>query len=65
MTFAPRCPICRTPIEWEGNPHRPFCSDRCRLLDLGAWASERYRVPGERVVPEAEDDRGEDESGAA
>jgi len=34
-------------VPWEGNEHRPFCSDRCRLLDLGEWASERYRIPGE------------------
>jgi endogenous inhibitor of DNA gyrase (YacG/DUF329 family) len=39
------CPKCRKPIVWEGNAHRPFCSERCRLLDLGAWADESYRVP--------------------
>jgi len=32
---------------WEANPFRPFCSERCRLIDLGAWVTERYRVPGE------------------
>jgi endogenous inhibitor of DNA gyrase (YacG/DUF329 family) len=47
VTFTPRCPICREPVVWEGNASRPFCSERCRLLDLGAWVSERYRVPGE------------------
>jgi len=56
MDFAPRCPICRRPVEWEGNPHRPFCSERCQLLDLGAWATERYRVPGAALDPDAEDD---------
>lgn len=39
------CPICRTLVTWEGNPSRPFCSERCRLLDLGAWAEESYRLP--------------------
>jgi hypothetical protein len=40
-----RCPSCRTLVLWEGNPLRPFCSERCRTLDLGAWLSERYRIP--------------------
>jgi hypothetical protein len=34
---------------WENNPHRPFCSDRCRLIDLGAWTQERYRIPAEEM----------------
>lgn len=32
---------------WEENPWRPFCSERCKLLDLGKWASDEYRVEGE------------------
>ncbi len=43
-----KCPRCRKDTDWEGNPNRPFCSERCRLLDLGAWANEEYRVPGEK-----------------
>jgi len=50
-----RCPTCRREVEWEGNRFRPFCSDRCRILDLAAWADERYRVPGE-PVPEPDGD---------
>jgi len=46
---APRlvpCPRCGKPVEWSAaNAFRPFCSERCKLIDLGAWASERYRVP--------------------
>ncbi|MCA9470440.1 MAG: DNA gyrase inhibitor YacG [Nitrospirales bacterium] len=38
------CPICQQPIRWEGNRFRPFCSERCRLLDLEGWLRERYRV---------------------
>jgi hypothetical protein len=34
-------------VEWHGNPHRPFCSERCRLIDLGTWLDEGYRVSGE------------------
>jgi endogenous inhibitor of DNA gyrase (YacG/DUF329 family) len=39
------CPQCRQPTAWADNPHRPFCSERCRLLDLGAWVEESYRLP--------------------
>ena len=42
-----RCPICKTVTTWEENPFRPFCSDRCKLIDLGAWADGRYRIPVE------------------
>jgi uncharacterized protein len=38
-----KCPICRKPVA-KGNPEFPFCSERCRLLDLGNWASEKYVV---------------------
>jgi endogenous inhibitor of DNA gyrase (YacG/DUF329 family) len=36
-------------MRWADNPHRPFCSDRCRLIDLGNWAADRYRVAGESI----------------
>ncbi len=52
-----RCPLCRKETPWQGNAYRPFCSERCRTLDLGAWASDTYHVPGEQVDPTpAEDD---------
>jgi endogenous inhibitor of DNA gyrase (YacG/DUF329 family) len=38
------CPICHKPTDSEKNADFPFCSERCRLLDLGNWASEKYRV---------------------
>lgn len=42
------CPACRRPAEFgPGNRWRPFCSERCRSIDLGAWASESYRVPSQ------------------
>lgn len=42
------CPTCRNPAVYgPGNPWRPFCSQRCRSIDLGAWASERFRVCAE------------------
>ena len=40
------CPQCRKPTPWEGNDHRPFCSERCRLIDLGSWSDESYRIFG-------------------
>ena len=40
------CPRCGKSVEWgPQSPFRPFCSERCKLIDLGAWAEERYRVP--------------------
>jgi endogenous inhibitor of DNA gyrase (YacG/DUF329 family) len=42
------CPHCGASIEWSPeNRFRPFCSERCKMIDLGAWATERYRVPVE------------------
>ncbi|MFA7607768.1 MAG: DNA gyrase inhibitor YacG [Rhodocyclaceae bacterium] len=46
---APRtvsCPACGKASPWSpDNRWRPFCSERCKLIDLGAWAAEQYRVP--------------------
>jgi len=42
-----RCPRCEKLVEWEGNPNRPFCSERCRLADLDDWLEERYMVKGQ------------------
>lgn len=39
-----RCPVCKRVTFSRGNPYRPFCSERCQLLDLDNWLSERYRV---------------------
>lgn len=41
-----KCPKCSKPVEWKDNPFRPFCSERCKLVDLGRWVSEEYSVPG-------------------
>jgi len=41
-----RCPQCRGESLWSPeNPWRPFCSERCKQIDLGAWADESYRIP--------------------
>ena len=39
-----RCPICKAETDSQRDADFPFCSERCRLLDLGAWASEKYRI---------------------
>ncbi|HQX78778.1 MAG TPA: DNA gyrase inhibitor YacG [Steroidobacteraceae bacterium] len=50
------CPTCKRDIEWsEASPFRPFCSERCRLIDLGAWLSEEHAIPGEPAEPQADD----------
>ena len=55
-----KCPTCRKDTAWENNPHRPFCSERCKLVDLGAWADERYRIPGEELEVSFDDDDDDD-----
>jgi len=48
------CPTCSKPVAWAPeNKFRPFCSERCKQIDLGAWAAEDYRVP---VKGKLEDD---------
>lgn len=41
------CPQCGDRNPYEGNEHRPFCSERCKLLDFGAWADGNYALPAE------------------
>ena len=48
------CSVCKNITTWEENPFRPFCSERCKLIDLGAWASGEYKLP---VKPEDESDQ--------
>lgn len=50
------CPTCDREVDWASNPARPFCCDRCRLIDLGKWADEEYYIEGEKVP---EDDTGD------
>ena len=51
MPAKVKCPTCGRSIEWSAqSPFRPFCSERCRLIDLGAWLTEKHAIPG----PEAQ-----------
>ena len=46
-----KCPTCRRRVDWnETSVYRPFCSDRCRLIDLGAWFKEEHAIPGEPAI---------------
>lgn len=45
-----KCPICKKPVSFN-DPFMPFCSERCKLIDLGNWASEKYVIP-EPLQPE-------------
>jgi uncharacterized protein len=54
------CPKCRRPAVYdETNPYRPFCSERCKLIDLGTWAAEGYVIPGEPATPPSEPEEDE------
>lgn len=44
------CPTCKKVVLWNDTfPYRPFCSDRCRLIDLGEWASESHKIAGDSL----------------
>jgi len=47
-----KCPTCKKRVQWTDNPFRPFCSERCKLLDFDRWVSEDYRVPGSALPSE-------------
>jgi endogenous inhibitor of DNA gyrase (YacG/DUF329 family) len=59
-----KCPTCEKELDYSfQNPFRPFCSERCKLIDLGKWAAEQYRVPTAEKPGEAvhrPDDQDED-----
>jgi endogenous inhibitor of DNA gyrase (YacG/DUF329 family) len=53
-----KCPICKKKEVALGEPDFPFCSERCRLIDLGKWAAEEYRIPvaGDPHQPESDEE---------
>ncbi len=51
------CPTCKKIVLWNDQfPFRPFCSERCRLIDLGEWASENHRIAGDNLDLNSEDE---------
>lgn len=54
------CPTCHQPVPWtEEANYKPFCSERCKLIDLGSWASEEHTIAGEPVSSEDADPTGQ------
>ena len=55
MSKIVKCPTCQKQVEWtESSSFRPFCSDRCRLIDLGDWASEKHAIADEPLASSEE-----------
>jgi uncharacterized protein len=50
-----KCPTCQREIDWSESPFKPFCSERCKLIDLGAWLTEKHAIPGEPAPDEGAD----------
>jgi endogenous inhibitor of DNA gyrase (YacG/DUF329 family) len=52
MSKIVKCPTCGKDVKWEiSSKWRPFCSERCRLIDLGEWANESHRIQGDETLP--------------
>ncbi|XXQ68163.1 DNA gyrase inhibitor YacG [Neisseriaceae bacterium B1] len=52
-----KCPTCGTPVQWlPENAYRPFCSQRCKLIDLGEWADEKHAIVAQPETPEEWDE---------
>jgi len=49
MTIV-KCPRCGYEEVYEGNEFRPFCSERCKMIDFGDWADEKFRFPGQAAA---------------
>jgi endogenous inhibitor of DNA gyrase (YacG/DUF329 family) len=50
MPATVKCPTCGRSIEWsDQSPFRPFCSERCRVIDLGAWLTEKHVIPSQEA----------------
>ena len=58
-----KCPTCKRTLDWSSSEYRPFCSERCRLIDLGAWLTEKNAIPGD--APELNEEPGTDDSDSA
>lgn len=52
---AIKCPTCQKTLYWTSEyPFKPFCSERCKLIDLGAWANDSYALPSDTPLNESE-----------
>lgn len=60
MSTVVKCPVCERAVPWvEQQLFRPFCSERCKLIDLGEWATESYKIPVEPSQDDGADDEGD------
>ena len=50
-----KCPTCSREVEYTGNEFRPFCSERCKLIDFGEWADGKYALPTQETALSEED----------
>jgi len=57
MAAVVNCPTCEKKVTWtDEEKFRPFCSERCKQIDLGAWATEKYAIPAAAPTNELDDD---------
>ncbi|KKB61887.1 hypothetical protein WM40_20550 [Robbsia andropogonis] len=57
-----KCPTCGASVEWKPeNRFRPFCSERCKQIDLGAWAAEKYTISSDAQDPTQDGESGIDQ----
>lgn len=55
------CPTCKKAVAWTADePFKPFCSQRCKLIDLGDWATEVHKIPGGPVLPDLDQSESDD-----
>jgi endogenous inhibitor of DNA gyrase (YacG/DUF329 family) len=60
QSYIVTCPTCKKKAHYHPDkPHRPFCSERCRLIDLGEWADEGHRILGQPSPPDYNDPESE------
>lgn len=58
LTRKVNCPTCQKIVAWTAeNKHRPFCCERCKLIDFGDWATEKHVIPGNEIIdPDIDED---------
>lgn len=63
MTTVVNCPTCHRDVVWTPeNRFRPFCSERCKQIDLGAWASGKYTIGGAPLDPSGDHEHAQDQN---
>ena len=55
-----KCPFCKTEFEYYSSQWRPFCSERCKMVDLGHWLQESYRIPESKTSQDLKEEENDD-----